>query len=142
LDGNPRIIGGVVDMGAYENQDPVSAPFISWLQGFGLATDGSESFTDKDGDGLSNWQEWITGTVPTDPMSVLRLNAPVRTSQGLTLSWRSVAGKTYFLERADTSAGAFQIIQSNISGQAGVTSVNDENTAAKGQLFYRVGIQQ
>src|SRR5262249_19155372 len=99
-DGRPRIVGGTVDIGAYEFQPGVSGGFIGWLRNYGLPTDGSADFTDPDGDGMSNWQEWLAGTIPIDAASSLRLLAPVPLPAGFLLCWNSDTAHTYFIERA------------------------------------------
>jgi hypothetical protein len=145
LDGNPRIVGYSVDVGAYEYQGPdrgLPIP-IPWLRNNGLPTDGSANYADTDGDGMNNWQEWIAGTNPRDASSALRLLSPVVSPSGATVTWQSVGGKSYFLQRAGDLGvqPAFQTLSSNILGQAGTTSYPDTNSLGNGPFVYRVGVQ-
>ena len=141
LDGRPRILGGTVDIGAYEFQPGVSGAFIGWLQGYGLPTDGSADYADPDHDGMNNWQEWVCGTDPTKRMSALRLLSPSITNTNVTVAWQSVAGVNYFLERSASLASPFTLVATNIIGQAGTTSYADTNATAAGPFFYRVGVK-
>jgi hypothetical protein len=141
LDGRPRIVGGKVDMGAYEFQPGVSGAFIGWLQAYGLPTDGSADFADADGDGMNNWQEWVAGTVPTNALSVLRLLSAAPAGTNVTVTWQSVAGVSYYLLRSTDLASwpAFRLLATNLLGQTGTTSYTDTNAAALSPLYYRVG---
>ncbi len=142
LDDNPRIKGGSVDIGAYEFQSPASMISYAWLRQYALPTDGSADTADPDGDGLNNWQEWRCGTDPTNAMSTLRLLATVTGGTNVIVSWQSVAGVNYFLERA-TSLAAPQIFTSSagsIPGQPGTTTYTDTNAIGAGPWFYRVGV--
>ena len=140
LDGNPRVVSGTVDIGAYEYQGTGSVISYAWLQQYGLPTDGSADFIDSDGDGMNNWQEWICGTCPTNAQSVLRLVSATPAGTNITVTWQSVAGVNYFLERSTNLASPFMHLASFIMGQAGTTSCADTNVAGPGQLFYRVGV--
>ncbi len=141
LDGNPRIVSGTVDIGAYEFQGPGSVVSYAWLQQYGLPTDGSADFADPDRDGMNNWQEWICGTDPTNSMSVLTMLAPSNSPSGITVPWQSVSGKTYFLERSTNLDSPFASLVTNITGQADTTSYTDTNALGADPFFYRVGIQ-
>jgi hypothetical protein len=142
LDGNPRIIAGNVDIGAYELQNPLSTIPHSWLWQYGLPINSSTDAADADGDGTSNWQEWRAGTVPTNALSVFKLLSPVAGAPGVSVSWKSVNGRKYWIERAtDLSNVSFLNLQSNISATGSTTSYADTNATGNGPYFYRVGIQ-
>jgi hypothetical protein len=140
-DGNPRIVSGTVDIGAYEYQGTGSRISYAWLQQYGLPTDGSADFIDSDHDSLNNWQEWICGTDPTNPQSVLNLLSATPTSTNATVTWQSVAGVNYFLECSANLGSPFTLLATNIIGQTDTTSYADTNAAGGGPLFYRVGVK-
>jgi len=146
LDGNLRIVGGTVDIGAYEFQSPDSLISYAWRQQYfqGLPPSGSGDFEDADSDGQNNWQEWRAGTNPRDSASALRLFKPLVSTNGLLIRWQSVSGQNYFLEQSTNLAAnpAFVPIVSNILGQADTTVFTDTNAAGGGALFYRVGVKE
>ncbi len=141
LDGRPRVVGGTVDIGAYEFQGAGMGEFIAWLQQYGLPTDGTADYADTDGDHMNNYAEWKAGTNPTNAASVLALQSPATTNTtGITVTWQSVNGVTYYLQ-SSTNLPAFTSIQSNIVGQAGSTSYTDTTATNGGPYYYRVGVQ-
>ena len=151
LDGRPRIVGGTVDLGAYEFQGVPISQFQAWLLHYGLPADSTADNADPDGDGASNWQEFQAGTDPTNALSVLRLLPPVRGFCLVTLTWSSVPERTYWVE-SSTNLGAtavFQTLATGIPGQAGTTSYTERdrtftasNAPPQGQISYRVGTQR
>jgi hypothetical protein len=58
------------------------------------------------------------------------------------VTWESVAGVNYFLERGSslTFPPFFALVATNVSGQSGTTAYTDTNAAGYGPFFYRVGV--
>jgi predicted outer membrane repeat protein len=145
FDGNPRIVGGAVDVGAYEYQGSNSGvpyPPIPWLRQYGLSTDGSADFIDTDGDGMNNWQEWIAGTNPTNAVSLLKMLSVSNSPAGATVFWQSSPQVTYYIQ-STTNPGVqpFTSIQSNLVGQFASTYFIDASATNGGSMLYRVGVQ-
>ncbi len=71
LDGNDRIFNNTVDIGAYESTTKLNAAGIpyDWIdQYYDDVTDyDAISNEDTDGDGMTTYEEYISGTNPTDP---------------------------------------------------------------------------
>jgi hypothetical protein len=142
LGGNPRIAGGTADVGAYEFQAPASTISYLWLQQYGLSVDASSDSADPDHDGMTNWQEWIAGTNPTNATSALRMLSVTNVTLGKKVSWTAVTNRSYVLECSTnlTIAPAFRAVSGNTTGLAGTTTFTDTNAVGPGPFFYRVRI--
>ena len=93
---------------------------------------------DPDGDGFSNYAEYISGTVPTNAASLLRLESVTQNTSGTTLAWQSATGKRYQISRRSALVTA---PWQNLGGP--MTATNNLATfldaaATNGMKFYRV----
>jgi hypothetical protein len=142
FDGNPRIVGGAVDVGAFEFQTPTSMLSYAWAQKYGLSVDGSADFDDADADGFDNYSEWRADTIPTNALSALRIVTATNALPGVRVVWQSVGTRHYWLERStNLNATPLQMIATNIAGAPGSKSFLDTTATNHGSYFYRVGVQ-
>ena len=95
---------------------------------------------DPDGDGASNWQEYVAGTNPNDPNSVLQLTTPAP-SGNYSVQWPSIVGKNYTLECSTSLFSTnWTVIATNILGTGQPIQFTDP--APQGQArFYRALVQ-
>jgi len=70
--------------------------------GFNL-NDPADADQDTDGDGISNRDEYLSGTDPLDPQSVLRIDATHQAAGWVTLSFTAVAEESYTILYRDTA---------------------------------------
>jgi hypothetical protein len=141
LEGNPRIVGGTVDIGAYEFQTPASVISYAWLQQYGLPTDDSADFADLDADQLSTWQEWQADTNPTNALSVLRIES-ISPGLSVTVRFPSSPNRLYSLRYAGnlTDASWTDVPgQTDVPGNGSAQLLRDTN--ATPPRFYRVSVR-
>ena len=140
LDGNPRLVDGFLDIGAYEYQTSrYVMPYQTALY-YVLPLDGA---IDSDGDGMNNWQEVIAGTNPTNATSLLKMLSITNSFSGTTVKWQSVFSKIYYLQRSTNLlvSPAFVSIYTNTPQFLTTLSFKDTTATNGGPYFYRVGVQ-
>jgi hypothetical protein len=106
-----------------------------WEQAHGLMpNDPHDAAMDADADGVSNLNEYRSGTDPRDAASVLRLTRIEVTDSGVVVWFQSVSGRRFQLERTDSlAAPVWQAAGDAVTGDGSVMQVND----AQGGLFYQ-----
>jgi hypothetical protein len=114
---------------------------IAWeLYYFGYT--GVDPNADPDGDGISNYQEYLAGTDPTDPDSVLRITDGSFSPGGTnaTLIWNSVPTRYYYIQKT-TSLSPTNWVDSGlglISPAPGSSTTNGFTDTDAPIRFYRV----
>ena len=101
----------------------------------------SAASLDPDGDGASNWQEYVAGTNPQNPASVLQLTGSLPLPNP-TVQWPSVLGKTYtVLSSPSLFNSPWTAIATNLIGTGQTMQLSDTNPPAPPAVFYRVQVQ-
>ena len=93
---------------------------------------------DPDGDGLTNWQEFLAGTDPGDADSVLKVTGVRPVADGVELNWSSVAGRTYKIAVANSLSGPFLPLEEAIVATDATTVVTLGVDFSDRQMFFRV----
>jgi hypothetical protein len=116
----------------------------SWrLLWFGTVSNAlSAANADPDGDGASNWQEYVAGTNPNDSTSVFQfLPGASFALPNFTLQWPSVINKHYTVQSsASLNPNTWTTLATNIAGTGQTMQWIDTNAGAKSR-FYRALVQ-
>jgi hypothetical protein len=105
----------------------------------GQAGDFSRAQDDADGDGMTNLQEFLTGTDPTDPNSffAIQISTVAVSGNKVLLTWPAVPGKSYLVQYKDELSSPTWL---NFSGGVAVVAHQGSITilASQASRSYRV----
>lgn len=140
--GGKTVTGGRLNLARIVDSDNNGLPDWWELQYFGHLT-GTNPNTDPDGDGASNLAEFLSGTDPTNPSSVLRLSAlPSGIKDHIKLQWPSVAGRYYrLLNSTNLLTGFATIIQTNLVATPPLNTFTNTSPSDAKTTFYRLQLE-
>ena len=129
---------------------PTLTTYDKWAAGFfagyptGNTAEGAQT-ADADGDGQSNYAEYLAGTNPLDGSSLLRILSLSRAANGtnVTLNWTSEVGRKYQIETSTglgVGATPWTAIGSQTNAASPITSSTPAGSAIPSEVhrFYRV----
>jgi len=109
-----------------------------WLAQYGLGSNVSASLLDSDGDGVTNWVEYLTGTNPTNAQSVFRASA---LPSGGILIWTSLTDRVYSIYQTTNLSQPFMLFPSGSNLPATPPENTFTNTELQPAQFFRIGVQ-
>ena len=104
----------------------------------------SSAAADPDHDGMSNYEEYLAGTNPTNAASVFKIESITNNASGLTVGFQSVWGRNYILcSCTNLTSGSWTAVPSQVPvlGDGGADSFTNISTTTNAQNFYRIGVQ-
>jgi YD repeat-containing protein len=95
---------------------------------------------DFDNDGFNDLNEFLAGTNPNNPSSVLRvLPNPTASAGSVTVEWEAVASKTYRLQfKNSLSDTNWTDISGDVTAAGAIVEKVDASASAASRRFYRV----
>ena len=127
------------DLALVSGDPPDEPTFEEWVSGFGLEGDDALPEADPDGDGQTNYEEYLFGTDPTDPTSRYVVRASMNGDFEITFD--TLEGRLYQVERSfDLSAESWTPIGTAIEGHGGSETVIDGDEISA-RAFYRVTVE-
>lgn len=104
-----------------------------------LGASAGRDVDDWDGDGLSDYHEWIAGTDPTDRFSLLSAQLAVLAGGQLRITWSSVPGKSYTVTSSTTLTGDWTAVAPEMTAEQSESMV-ELPLPSESVRFYRVEV--
>jgi hypothetical protein len=128
------------------NSDEIAGLALTPLQHWRLSYFGTfansgnaADVADPDADGWSNAAEFSAGTDPSDRASSLKITSMQPNGNDMHLSFPTVDGKVYRLERSTTLLeNSWTTVEANIEGTGSPIQVTDSGGANQSKRFYRL----
>lgn len=106
-----------------------------------LSAEGEDGpWGDPDGDGMTNWQEYVAGTHPRNPHSRLMLEITLTGPETLQLQFASQPGRLYYLETGPDLGGPWEIARWFRGGPEPAIVSFHEEIADGPRRFYRLTV--
>ena len=138
------------DRGRLERIDlEVNIPCVD-LDGNGVCDDweiaylgalGTNLNEDSDGDGLTNYQEYLADTNPLDPNSRFAFIDIKVESAGVLLRWSSVPERVYTVFRSEDLSSGFTAIRTGERAVSNIHQYRDTNASPTRPNFYRLTVE-
>ena len=98
---------------------------------------------DADGDGMSDREEYLAGTDPTDPHSMLKFTAAASPDDGgVKLTWTSAPGKTYTLLGCESlETGNWLTLDRDLFATPPTNTYIDYSTGNHPSRYYRIQVE-
>ncbi len=114
-----------------------------WKQQYGFDPfDPTVAGADPDHDGMSNLQEYLAGTNPTNSASLLKITSLAMTNGNVRVSWSAVGGRSYVLQTNSVMGSAFAdaspVITIPGTGQVVTNYLDPGNVAGNRIRLYRI----
>jgi hypothetical protein len=114
-----------------------------WKQQYGLDPfDPTVAGADPDHDGMSNLQEYLAGTNPTNSASLLKITSLTMTNGNVRVGWSAVGGKSYLLQTNSVMGSAFADASPVITipgiGPVATNYLDPGNVAGNRTRLYRI----
>jgi hypothetical protein len=132
-------VSGIIGAGDNDNDDiPNDYEAANGLN----PDDPSDRDTDLDGDGLSNYEEYLAGTAANDSDSVLKLTRAESLAGGdFVITWQSVEGKSYsVITNTSLTIPVDGVVASGIPGKPDETSYTGTVSGAAA-VFYEIVVE-
>lgn len=122
----------------YTSSQAILHNYDSWAAASGIS--GADPSEDSDGDGQSNAAEFAAGTHPLQSASTHRIGAVAASGSDFVITFPSVYGRSYRVERSDNLAdsNSWTVVQDNLPGTGSMVSATDPGAALEPRRFYRV----
>jgi hypothetical protein len=102
---------------------------------------GVNPYADPDNDGMDNLGEYRSGTNPLDPNSVFAIQIVRPTTDIVSVSWASVAGHVYTVQRSRDLMSGFQDLAASLTATPPRNSYQDTTVLDQSPYFYRLIVQ-
>jgi len=98
--------------------------------------------THSDADGVSDYNEWVAGTDPTNAASYFKVDSAVNGSNTFSLGWNSLEGRVYDVRsKTNLLDSVWENIATNLPGVSGTKYYDVLKSPAKKQEFYGVSVR-